>query len=119
MEKNISHVLTCAIKDSLNTTGFDKVFKEEICIDLPSDVRFGDLSTNVALRLARLIKKSPIDIAGELIANMGQYIEKGPLKSYIKQIKSEGFGNAVIYTEEDRLPALKMYLKNHLFFYLV
>jgi len=34
------------------------------------------------------------------------------LNKVLKQIKSEGFDNAVTYTEESRLPAVRMYLKN-------
>jgi len=45
---------------------------EEIKIEHPSDVNFGDYSTNIAMLLAKLEKKNPRDIANEIINNIGK-----------------------------------------------
>ncbi len=100
MKKDISLLLIEIIKDALRAVGLDGVFKEDIYLDLPSDSRFGDLSTNLALRLARFTQRPPAQIAGELIVNIEKYLEKNPLKDYIRQVKCEGAGFINFYLKD-------------------
>ena len=64
--------------------------KEELYLELPKDSRFGDLSTNVALRLASQLKKSPPQIAQELAVKIQEHLQKSNLKNYVKEVKVVG-----------------------------
>jgi len=61
----------------------------EVYLEYPKEDRFGDFSTNIAMRLTKELKKSPMDIASNLVKEMGR------LKDDIDQIKIEkpGFIN--------------------------
>ena len=40
----------------------------EIFFDIPKDTSFGDYSTNIAMRLAKALRKAPFAIANEIIS---------------------------------------------------
>jgi len=101
MKKDTSFLLIQVIKDALKANGTDVAFKEDIYLDLPSDSRFGDLSTNVALRLAKFVKRPPFEIARELIPQIEKNLDQSPLKVYIKQIKCEGAGFINFYFQDN------------------
>jgi arginyl-tRNA synthetase len=92
MRKNIQNLLASVIKNSLGDLNLDKSYKEDLSLGLPSDPRFGDLSTNIAMQLARATEKSPREIALNLLANIKRYLEKSPAKDYVKEVKIEGAG---------------------------
>ena len=70
MRKNIQDLLLSIIKNSLSDLDLDKFYPGGLFLDLPSDPRFGDLSTNIAMQLARATKKSPHEVALNLLANI-------------------------------------------------
>ncbi|MFA5093022.1 MAG: arginine--tRNA ligase [Candidatus Omnitrophota bacterium] len=74
---------------------------QEIFLDLPTDKRFGDFTTNIALKLSKLLKKSPQVIAKDLVVCLQQEILKSDLKDLITQIKVEGVGFINFYLRED------------------
>jgi len=96
----IQQTLLKLIKDSLKDLDLDKFFSEELYLDFPTDARFGDLSTNLALRLSKVLKKSPQVIAKEIAEAIKQHLEKNPAKVYIKEIKAEGAGFINFYLHE-------------------
>lgn len=52
---------------------------DEIVVETPKDKEHGDFSTNIAMQLARQVRKAPVQTAAILISNMdftGTYIEK-------------------------------------------
>ena len=55
------------VKDALKKMGVDK---SEFTFERPKEEKFGDLSTNTAMLLAKELKKNPREIAGEIISNM-------------------------------------------------
>ena len=62
-------------------------------LDLPQDKRFGDLASNVAMRVAGLEKKSPREIASKIIQDLKEdpfFQEK--VEECIQDIKVEGAG---------------------------
>ena len=77
------------------------VFEEfEIFFDIPKDTSFGDYSTNIAMRLARILKKSPHEIASELIKEID-------LKQYhLKKIVIAGIGFINFYLDEIYLASI-------------
>jgi arginyl-tRNA synthetase len=100
MKKDIQYLLLPVIKDALKDLGFDKDAGGDFYLDLPTDARFGDLSCNIAMRLAKQVKKSPRDLGLEIIASLKNRIEKSDLKDYIKDIKVEGSGFINLYLSE-------------------
>ena len=101
MKKNIPDLLTQITKDSLRDLNLESTLQEAMYLDVPSDSRFGDLSTNIALRLNKLTHKSPLETAGDLVVNIIKYLEKSPLKVYIKEIKCEGAGFINFYLNDN------------------
>ncbi len=72
----------------------------QIILDIPADSRFGDLSTNIALRLSKILKKNPRDVAAVIINNINKNLAATPLKNYIKEVKAEGAGFINFYFTE-------------------
>ncbi len=92
MRKDIQELLIPIIKNSLKDLHLDKTYDEFLCLDLPQDNRFGDLSTNIALRLSKATAKPPFEIATVLVDNIKKHLERSTLKNYIKEVKAEGAG---------------------------
>ena len=101
MKKNIPDLLIHITKDSLRDLNLESTLQEDLYLDVPSDSRFGDLSTNIALRLNKLTHKSPLQTAGDLVVNIRKYLEKSSLKVYIKEIKCEGAGFINFYLNDN------------------
>ncbi len=80
----------------LNLEGEDK----KIILDIPTDTRFGDLSTNIALRLSKVLRKPPRDVAALIISDINKKLTASPLKDYIKEVKIEGAGFINFYFTE-------------------
>lgn len=59
----LSKIVASEIEKVLNEKGIEGV---EIFVERPKDEQFGDYSTNVAMKLAKQMKKAPMAIAGEL-----------------------------------------------------
>lgn len=80
--KNLSHLISNCVKNVFNCN-------VEAVVTRP-DEQFGDFATNVAMQLARDLKRSPKDIANELLAALKQ--ELGDSAESI-QIAGAGFIN--------------------------
>jgi len=100
MKKDIPRSLITIIEDSLRDLKLEKPSGEEPYLDFPSDPRFGDLSTNIGLRLGKILKKPPVEIAGDIAGAIKQNLQKTPLRNYVKQIKIEGAGFINFYLGE-------------------
>jgi arginyl-tRNA synthetase len=101
MKKNIQERIIQLIKESLK--GFDGGFSEEPQLDFPQDPKFGDLSTNIAMRLSKSLKKPPRDIAIKLMVNINSEMEGHGLRDYIKEVRVEGAGFINFYLSEKYL----------------
>ncbi|MCW1949641.1 MAG: arginine--tRNA ligase [Candidatus Shapirobacteria bacterium] len=66
----IAEDLKQIILKAVETSGF-KVDKEKIKLEHPSDINFGDYSTNIAMVLAKEDGKNPRELANEIIKNIG------------------------------------------------
>ncbi|MDD4893778.1 MAG: arginine--tRNA ligase [Candidatus Omnitrophica bacterium] len=100
MKKNIQDLLIPVIKNSLKSLGMDKAYGELLSLDLPQDSRYGDLSTNIALRLSKAIHKPPMEIAAALADNINRNLKGGVLKDYVNQAKAEGAGFINFYLSD-------------------
>lgn len=100
MEKNIRSLLIELIKQSLVELALDKASAEDISLDFPTDARFGDMSTNIALKLSKPLKKSPLEISRAIAAQIKEGIKNNPLKDYISEVKAEGAGFINFYLSQ-------------------
>ena len=64
-------------------------------IEKPADKLHGDLSSNIALKSAKIFKKKPLDIAADLVAEINKTLEESTVKSSIAniEVKAPGFIN--------------------------
>jgi arginyl-tRNA synthetase len=102
MTKDIQEELADLVKSSLLDLGWPIDQNEKVSLEFPTDKRFGDFSTNVALKLSKILKRPPQAIAAELVAWLNQKIIKSaPLKDLITQVKVEGAGFVNFYLKEN------------------
>ncbi len=76
--------LITAIQTALQSLDVN-IDRQDIIIEKPADEKFGDASTNVAMTLARQLKKNPRQIAQDIISNLD-------LGSSVKKIDMAGAG---------------------------
>ncbi len=101
MEKNIQSLLLALIQQALENLSLDKhVSSGDIILDIPSDNRFGELSTNIALKLGRSLKRPPSKIAVEIVNAVQEVLKDSDLGNFIKQVKIEGAGFINFYLRE-------------------
>lgn len=69
-----------------------------VYLEIPKEKRFGDFSTNIAMRLTRSLKKPPNDIAEAIAGRINKIIKENPEGQTIHEIKIEkpGFINFYI-----------------------
>ncbi len=99
MKKNIQEQLISIIRESLKELGLEKALPSPLYLDLPTDSRFGDLTTNAALQLSKAIKRPPQEIAAGLIKKIKERLAKSPAAQYLKEIKIEGAGFINFYLQ--------------------
>ncbi|MDD2680026.1 MAG: arginine--tRNA ligase [Candidatus Omnitrophica bacterium] len=92
MKENIQEQIVRLIQAALKETGFGQSLAKDLYLDIPAEERFGDFSTNIALRLSKPLHKSPREVAEVLIRALHKQAEKSNLKEYIAEIKAEGAG---------------------------
>lgn len=72
---DIKENLKKEINDALAKLNFEQV---EFDVEIPKDLSHGDFSTNIAMKLSKILKKNPGDVANEIVAalNDDENIEK-------------------------------------------
>ena len=103
MKENIQEQIIKLVKLSLRESGLNDSSNEALYLDIPADNRFGDFSTNIAMRLSKALKRPPRDIAVNLVGIMEKEARKLPLNEHIKAIKAEGAGFINFYLSETYL----------------
>jgi arginyl-tRNA synthetase len=101
MPKDIQGELSDLVKRCLTELGWLDFSVEKISLQLPTDRRFGDFSTNIALQLSKLRKRTPQAIAAELVAYLELQISKSDLQESVSQVKVEGAGFVNFYLKEN------------------
>ena len=81
------------IETSLNI--FEGITCPSVLIDIPADKQHGEFSCNVALQLSRVLKKSPLSIAQQLLPRIEELLKADPLNQDVAkiEIKAPGFIN--------------------------
>ncbi|HNX80926.1 MAG TPA: arginine--tRNA ligase [Candidatus Omnitrophota bacterium] len=75
-------------------------FGQNVTLDFPTDQRFGDLSTNVAMRLAKFLKKPPNFIAKDLIERFTKELAHDQAHPFVSAVKVEGAGFINFYLSD-------------------
>ncbi|MFH1281413.1 MAG: arginine--tRNA ligase [Candidatus Omnitrophota bacterium] len=101
MPKDIQTELIELVACCLAERGWLANISEKISLELPTDNRFGDFSTNIALKLSKLLKRPPQAIAAELVSCLQQEIAKSELIKLVTQVKVEGVGFINFYLNEN------------------
>ncbi|MFH1458357.1 MAG: arginine--tRNA ligase [Candidatus Omnitrophota bacterium] len=101
MKQNIQDVLIEIIGEALKEFGLDKDTPEDINLDFPTDPRFGDLSTSIALRLKKKVRKPPPEIAQILADSIKKQLERSPAWDMVSHVKVEGGGFINFYLNDD------------------
>ncbi len=70
-------------------------------LEIPKEKQHGDFSTNFAMRLCKLLRKKPVELAQIIVENLEGLINKSPLKDKIEkvEIKGPGFINFHLSTQ--------------------
>ncbi len=97
MQNDIQEKLTALVSRCLEHLGWLEEYKENIPLDLPTDNRFGDFTVNIALKLSKILKRSPQLIAAELVDCLEKEIIKSKLSDLISKVKVEGAGFVNFY----------------------
>ncbi len=100
MRKNIQGLLIAVIKNALRDSGAQEKDYGDLFLDIPADSRFGDLSVNIAMKLASALKNPPLQIADNLVTNIKKHLEKALFRAYIKEVKVEGAGFINFYLSD-------------------
>jgi arginyl-tRNA synthetase len=65
----------------------------EIILESPADKKYGELSSTIAMRLAKILKKDPVSLAGDLCAFIERNIKADSnLKEKINRLEVKGPG---------------------------
>ncbi|MBM3243269.1 MAG: arginine--tRNA ligase [Candidatus Omnitrophica bacterium] len=99
IQEDIIKLITGALAD----LGIDNVLPEQVRLDIPEDLRFGDFSTNIALRLSRELKTPADKLASEILSNLNLKLDKMPLAELIREIKVAGKGFINFYLSDQYL----------------
>ena len=90
MKQNIQDSLVEIILEALKPLGQETAV--DINLDLPTDARFGDLSSSIALRLSKRIRKPPLEIAQFIVDSIRKQLEQSPAQKNVREVKVEGGG---------------------------
>ncbi|MDD5561142.1 MAG: arginine--tRNA ligase [Candidatus Omnitrophica bacterium] len=92
MQRNIQDELIALVIRALRAGQLDKLPHEQVILDFPTDNRFGDFTTNIALKLSKALKNPPRQIAASLVELIQKEIPGSGLKDLVSQVKVEGAG---------------------------
>ena len=90
---NTKNDLHSIIKETLKKMNIEEV---QFIIEKPNNKEFGDYSTNVAMELAKKLKKSPLEIAKKIVENIAK-------KNIIEKINIAGAGFINFYINQSYL----------------
>ena len=90
----IKQVLSKAMSAALEKALSVEIPQEEIelSFEIPREEKFGDISSNIILRVAKEHKKSPRALAQEVESHLGPLLKSGDLKGRIAKTPVEGPG---------------------------
>ncbi len=93
----IEHKLKQALQEAVQHAFGVELLPEEIVIELPKQVNFGDYSSNVAMRLAKQLRQNPKMIAQEILNHLDNE------KAGVRLAEPAGVGFINFFMLQDRL----------------
>ncbi|MBN1496790.1 MAG: arginine--tRNA ligase [Spirochaetes bacterium] len=94
LKTEISRLVSRAVESAVRDGAFDDIFGDiDPKVEYPREMKFGDYSTPIALESARLLRRSPMEIA----TGLARYIGTDPRMSSIEVVKP-GFINMFLST---------------------
>jgi len=88
IRRTLSEASRTYFQENLPDTPFPE--ETEIVLQVTRDSRHGDLSSNVAMRLASAARRSPVVLGEGIIANFRSLMEKAGLSTYIGDVELKG-----------------------------
>jgi len=100
----IKQALSKALAEAMEKALSVEIPKEEVelSFEIPREEKFGDISSNIILRVAKEHKKSPRVLAQEVHSHLGALLKSGDLKGRIAKtaVEGPGFINFYYSTQE-------------------
>lgn len=88
------------IRASLEALKIEPSQAPGLFLDFPADNRFGDLSTNIALRLSKPLQKPAVEIANQIVEAIKVNLKQSQAADFIKEVKVAGAGFINFYLSE-------------------
>jgi len=92
--------LTRIIQLVLADLGLDTVNLKGPYVDFTDDSRFGDLTTNIALRLSKSLKKPPVAVASDIVNCIKKHLAEDVTGKYMQEVRIEGAGFINFYLSD-------------------
>ncbi len=89
----------------------------EVIIEIPKDPSHGDLATNAAFRLAKLLKENPVESAKLLSLKLIALLPSSGLRAVIKRIEVKGPGFVNFFLSDDYLCGVLLDIKRQQAFF--
>lgn len=105
----VQEKITCLIEQSVKRLVPQEKLKEITegplfsAIEIPKDISHGDFTSNTALKLTRVLKKKPMDIAGLIIQNIEAVLKQDRLDGIFSKIEAIKPGFINIWLSDDYL----------------
>jgi len=88
IQKNLNKALENTLKTISHSIKSEKPKKGYVFeVDIPRDLKHGDLTTNIALRAAKSFFIKSMELADIICSNIKSHIERSPLKSVISKVE--------------------------------
>ncbi len=109
IKQELTKALAAALKEALGLG--EAPADMESTFETPREERFGDISTNVVLRLAKELKKSPRELADKTCAALDSFLERSGLKGRISKVAVEGPGFINFYYSAEEIARVLLKIK--------
>ncbi|RKY32974.1 MAG: arginine--tRNA ligase [Candidatus Omnitrophota bacterium] len=97
MKEDTAKLLIEIIAKALADLKPHELSAKDILLDIPANSRFGDLTTNIALRLSSSLKQPRLKTAAVAAESIKNHLADSALKDYIEEVKAEGAGFVNFY----------------------
>lgn len=97
LREQLKDIIETSLKDFFKDISPVPIYEVEV----PKDKSHGDFSSNIALKSAKIFKKSPMKLASEFCVIIEESIDKSPFKEKIEKVdvQKPGFINFYLTTE--------------------
>jgi len=100
MKKNIIDLLLPLLQKTLEDLNLDTHVGPRLQLDYPTNSRFGDITTNIAMHLCKASKQKPHQLAVTIIDALKKNLDASSIVTDIKEIKVEGAGFINFYLND-------------------